>query len=933
MIDANYLQQALQLHDQWEFDAAREAYAQALRHSPSDHQALYGMGLLLGQHMLLSAKSMPYLEAAIGAKPRAFAYWRTYINMLIREGLSDMARSLIELARSQGMQQIALERLEKDLALTQGVEAAAFLEAQVAAWEAQRPPPNSDTPTPQMQIPAELLKALSRQLQQRSFKQADDLLASALHAYPRSALLWQTKINMELERGDHAAALEAAHQSTAALPRDSSLFMLLGEVHLEAKEAAQAEPALRQAVLLSPQSSKAHELLGNALLAQGQAQASYPHFVQALLLAADVESQALVQFRLISALHEGGQPQLCAQFLSMLLQQPLDSKLHLACGDWMRKLGWNLQAEMAYRQALQQQPKLFMALVGLSLSLSGDAARLAERETVLRRIVELSGDSNRMLARADLAYVLFSQERWEPALELLATILEESPGDSRAHRLRCLLLLEKMDLDALDAALREGLAHLTDDHDLLYIKALYWGRRGDVRKALTQYDAMLIKHPNSAGAHSARLLTQLHFPGASAVQIGQSCREFGELMRRLHGDPQQQHANAKDPRKVLRVGFVSADLRGHAAAKFFLPTMRELAKCREIECIAYCNNDLYDDVTKEFMELFQQWRGVQDMSTDALVHMMQEDGIDVLIDLSGHTKGHRLDVLARRPAPVQLTWIGNPGGTGLQTMDYIVLSDLFLDRPAVREQLTERILRLPLAYVFDGGIHEEPVTSLPAQRNGYLTFGSFNRLVKVNREVVQVWGAILQALPTARLVIGACEPSGPPAHLREWLQEAGICEERVQFSSRMGFDGYLRAHHDIDICLDTFPFTGGVVTNHALWMGVPTLTLVGDLLCGRQSAEVLARVGLTQDFAAADLDGLLQLARYWNANLPRLALIRQSLRPALQALEVRQAEIAAKSVVMGLREAWRRWCDRREVEDLRISYQDLGLEPPKPLGL
>ncbi|MCJ7461877.1 O-linked N-acetylglucosamine transferase family protein, partial [Streptococcus suis] len=118
--------------------------------------------------------------------------------------------------------------------------------------------------------------------------------------------------------------------------------------------------------------------------------------------------------------------------------------------------------------------------------------------------------------------------------------------------------------------------------------------------------------------------------------------------------------NSKDPGKVLRVGFVSADLRGHAAAKFFLPTMRELAKCREIECIAYCNNDLYDDVTKEFMELFQQWRGVQDMSTDALVHMMQEDGIDVLIDLSGHTKGHRLDVLARRPAPVQLTWIGNP---------------------------------------------------------------------------------------------------------------------------------------------------------------------------------------------------------------------------------------------------------------------------------
>lgn len=933
MTDANHLQQALKLHDQWKFEAARQAYAQALRQEPADHQALYGMGLLLGQHMLRSSEALPFLEAAIGEQPRAFSYWRTYINMLIREGLVDMARSLIELARTRGMQQIALEQLEKDIALTQGLEAVEFLEAQAASLDV---PPASAALRPEAQpVPAQLLKSLTRLLQARDFHQADELIAKALRAHGRSPLLWQAKINMELERGAHAAALEAADRAIAQLPEDADMFMLAGEIHLERKAPVQAEPALRRAVALRPDSCKAHELLGHALLAQGRVEESYPRLVQAMLLAPDSDTQAMMQMHLVNALYAGKQTQLCGQFLAMLPQQALNAKMYLACGDWMRKLGWNLQAEMAYRQALQLEPDMFLALVGLSLALAGDGARLAERETVLQRALALcSNEAERMLARSDLAYVLYAQERWDQALEVLETMLQETPDNPRGHRLRCLVLLERLDLAGLAAALENSLRHLPGDHDLMYIQALYWGRRGDVGQAMASYDEMLLKHPNSMGGHSARLLTQLHSPHASAAQVGQSCRAFGQLMRRLHGSRiPPEHQNERDPGKVLRIGLVSADLRGHAAAKFFLPTMRELAKRKDLECIAYCNNDLYDEVTREFMELLPQWRGVQDMPDDALAKMVHDDGIDILVDLSGHTKGHRLEVFARRPAPVQLTWIGNPGGTGLDTMDYIILSDQLLDGQAIREQLTENILRVPLAYVFDGGIHAEPVAPLPALRNGHLTFGSFNRLVKVNREVVQVWGLVLESLPTAKLVIGACEPSGPPPHLLEWLQDAGINLQRVRFAARTDFDGYLKAHHDIDICLDTFPFTGGVVTNHALWMGVPTLTLMGELLCGRQSAEVMARVGLADDFAARDVDGLLRLAAYWSDNLPRLAQVRGALREALGPLELRQADIVAQSVALGLRRAWERWCHGQEAADLRVSYDDLQMDPLPSLGL
>lgn len=932
MTDTTLLQQALQLHEQWKYEAARQAYAQVLAQEPGHVQALYGMGLLLGQHMLRSAEALPYLEAAIDANPRAFVYWRTYINMLIREGLLDMASSLIGMAREQGMQEIALVQLEKDLALSRGEEAAAFLEEQAALLSAPAPKVRVAAAA-QPSLPPGPSQALAQLLQQRNFSQADEKLTALMRQYPRSALLWHARINLEQERGRPAAALQAAAQAVRRLPEDAGLLLLQGELLLEGRQPEHAESSFRKALVLQPQSTKIYWLLGDALFAQGKGAEAYPWYVHALLRAEDEDSQTQAQVRLIEALHADGRSWVCAQLLALLMQQPNRSaRLYRTGGDVLRTLGWHLQAEMAYRMALQVQPGWRPALIGLHEALNKDSSRMAERATCLRQILaqeDLSAEM-RLNIRSVLADVYFKQGDWSACEQTLDEIQAEDETAVHVHRLRCWMAMERNDLEAMDAALREALRYWPDEHDLMQAQAIYWSRRGDVQRGMAQYDALLAKYPHSAVGHSGRLLTMAHQPGVSPAQIGEACRAYGRLMQSLHGAAEDiGHANAKDPDKVLRVGFVSADLRHHAAAKFFMPVMRDLAGRRDMECIAYCNNEVHDAVTNEFMALFQQWRGVREMSTEAMTHLVREDGIDILIDLSGHTAGQRLDVFACRPAPLQLTWIGNPGSTGLQTMDYMVLSDLLLDGHAVRQQLTEHMLRLPLAYVFEGGIHAEPVAPLPALRKGHLTFGSFNRLVKVNREVVAVWAQVLRSIPDARLVIGACEPSGPPAHLIQWLQQEGIAAERLSFVARSGFADYLKAHGDIDICLDTFPFTGGVVTNHALWMGVPTLTLVGDLLGGRQSAEVLARVGLAGDFAARDLQELLNLARYWNGHLEQLADIRQALRGALQAQESSQAGVVSQALAMGLRKAWSRWCKGEAAADLCVSYEDLGLEAPE----
>ena len=916
------LQHARQLHDQWNFEQAQEAYAKVLEQAPGHAEALHGMGLLLGLHQLRSAEALPYLEAAIGVRPADFSYWRLYIHMLIRESLLDMAISLIDVARANGMQEIALEQLEKDVALVQGAQAAAFLEEQAARWplgpaEPEMAPAAGDG---RGRVPEAQLRLLMQLFAQREHAEVSQLAGSLVRQYPKSGLVWKLKAAADHAGGRIEAALQAARQAASLLPRDAEAQFNLGGICLQAGYAAEAERAMRAALALRPHWTQAFAHLGDALCAQDRIEDSLPCYVNALLLdPEDVDTLS----RLTGALQNTGRLQECAQFLVLLMQQrPEDLRLCLASARVLGQAGWALQAETAYRMALQIKPESLELLLQLALLLCA-GGRLEEAETCLSKALQLRPDN--VVLHCETAFTLFAQKKWAQALELLEQALRIEPRSARAHMLRCQVLLETHDLPRLDQALCEALECLPGDRELMFQRAAYWDRCGDALRHRQQLDDLVRLHPDYKPAYSARLFAMLHSPDASADSVGRANREYGALMRqRMAG----RHENARDPGKTLRVGFVSGDLRSHAAAKFFLPVMRELSRRDDLVCVAYCNNEIHDGVTKEFQGLFQLWRGIRDMNVQSMVNLVQADGIDILFDLSGHTRGHRLDVFAARPAPLQVTWIGNPGSTGLETMDYIVLSDLILEDELLKTQLTERLMRVPLAYVFDGGIHQEPVAPLPALRNGHLTFGSFNRLSKINRQVVSVWGEVLRALPTARLKIAACPRSGPPQHLRDWLAQERVAAQRVDFVEQMGFEHYLQAHHDIDICLDTLPFTGGVVTNHALWMGVPTLTLMGELLAGRQSAEVMARVGLDQGFAARDLAQLLDQATFWQAHLPQLQQIRQGLRARLQDQEPQQADIVARSVAMGMRQAWARWCQGQEPVDLRVSYEDLGLAAP-----
>jgi predicted O-linked N-acetylglucosamine transferase (SPINDLY family) len=343
-------------------------------------------------------------------------------------------------------------------------------------------------------------------------------------------------------------------------------------------------------------------------------------------------------------------------------------------------------------------------------------------------------------------------------------------------------------------------------------------------------------------------------------------------------------------------------------ASFIAPIFRSLAGQPGLSLHAYHNFPAHDHVTAELRALVPQWRDIAELDDVAVERLIRADGIDILIDLSGPTAYNRLPVFARKPAPLQATWIGYPGTTGLSTIDYL-LTDRHLVPPGrFDEQFTEKLAYLPLSAAFMPSPRAPALLPPPALKNGYLTFGSFNRLSKFGPHVIAVWGKLLRALPDARLVLAGMPEGGSGyEQMRGWLQDAGIAPERVRFHPRMAMDDYLALHNEIDLCLDTFPYSGGTTTFHALYMGVPTLTLAGKTMAGRQTVCVLEHNKLTQ-FIAEDAEDFVRKGIAASRDLAGLAELRARLRADSPLWAADAVPRIANGLENALRLMWERWC-------------------------
>lgn len=446
-------------------------------------------------------------------------------------------------------------------------------------------------------------------------------------------------------------------------------------------------------------------------------------------------------------------------------------------------------------------------------------------------------------------------------------------------------------------------------------------------EAATAYRRALMLRPDHAVAGSNLCFTALYNPQATAVQI-----------RALHCDWAARHALAPSPspspspllgksvypqsrasERLLRIGYVSADFRDHPVSTFLLPVLEAHDRSR-FAVFGYSQSERSDAMTGAIRQCCVGWCETAGLNDTALAERIRADQIDILVDLSGHTEGNRLPVFARRPAPVQVSWIGYPATTGLSAIDYR-LTDPVADPPGAEAGYSETLIRLSVGFLaFAPPGYAPPVSPLPALISGTITFGSFNKLAKLTESTLALWGAVLRRLPTARLYIKSKGLAEAETGARLWARCAaqGIAEERIRIAPWTTTTSEHLAHYAaVDIALDSTPYSGTTTTCEALWMGVPVITRCGALHPSRVSASLLHRLDLGALVADSDA-AYVDIAATLAADLPRLAALRARLRARCVASSLCDGPRLTRSLENAYRAIWQRWVGSAGTGDERL---------------
>jgi protein O-GlcNAc transferase len=419
--------------------------------------------------------------------------------------------------------------------------------------------------------------------------------------------------------------------------------------------------------------------------------------------------------------------------------------------------------------------------------------------------------------------------------------------------------------------------------------------------------------PNNFELHQTFLCNMLYNPKYDTKTI---FSEYLQAVKKFAGPSTCHilpHANERTTLRKLKIGYVSPDFRRHPVAYFIEPVLA--AHNREFfEVFCYSNSDICDDITERLKKSTDHWRTIYAVSDEMAAELIRADRIDILIDLAGHTANNRILLFARKPAPVQVNWMGFPPTTGLSAIDYKIV-DHYTDPPEMTEQFySEKLMRLPESFVcFLPDRGSPDVGPLPALTTGYITFGSFNNLPKVTPHVVALWGKILNSLPDSCLIMKnyIFSDTDTCQYVADMFVQVGISKGRIILQSADPSPKHLKSYNAVDIGLDTFPFNGLTTTCEAMWMGVPVITLAGTGYAARAGVGLLSTVGLSELIANTQ-DEYIKIARSLALDINRLILLRSSLRDRMAHSPLIDAQRFIINVETCYREMWKNWCESHQ---------------------
>ena len=654
---------------------------------------------------------------------------------------------------------------------------------------------------------------------QGQFEAALPLCEQLVQLEPQNDRAWFWLGEVQLLRGNPAAANAALQQAIALAPYDALHWTNLSVVAVSLGRPDEAESHARRAVALDASSTAVWINLGTALYHQrrwSEAADAYRHATAiepssvaawSNLASAELRSERLdeAQFALERALAIAPAPEPAVMYASLLLRR-----------------GQPRQAIHILRQVVAQMPNMAEAWLNL-----GDAYGLdgnpPEAESACRRALELNPHSRQ--ARQSLALHILAQFRLHEAELLMRELVESDPNDAESW--------------AFLASIEQAQARIVD--------ALQSSRRA------VAIDPDPTRH--------SRMLTVLQYlEDTQAPALLAEHRAWNDAYARQLAPSGPIHFRQRTPNEPLRIGLVSANFGRHPIAFLSLSALENLDKNR---CSLVCYSDRCDadDFTARFRAASDTWHETAGLSDEQLADQIRRDEIDVLIDLMGHT-GRRLIVFARRPAPVQITWLGYVGTTGLDGMDFI-LADRHHIRPGEESWYSEAVLRLPNSYAcYSPPQYTPDANPLPAATAGKFTFGVLSNPAKFSPRMIAAWAEILQRVPAAQMLLkfAALDEPQVQAPIRAEFEKRGIASSRLIMEGNAPHHEFLAAYQRVDLALDTQPYSGGVTTCEALWMGVPVITFPGRTFAGRHATSYVTTAGLAE-FVAEDLPGYIELRR------------------------------------------------------------------------
>jgi protein O-GlcNAc transferase len=711
---------------------------------------------------------------------------------------------------------------------------------------------------------------------------------------------WKEAV-LHYQAGRLVEAEKACRRLLERLPNQPDTLGLLAAAVQQQGRLADAETLFARVTVLQPTQARAWNNLANNQAEQSKREAAVESYRRALALQPDYPVALKNLGQTLRELERATEALDC--YRRAVALQPNYAEAYLGLGLTLGALGQSENAIAAIRQAITIKPDYAEAYNNLGNLLRAEA--LDEAIEAYERAILLRADFAE--AHSNLGFALRDKGRLEPALASCRRALELDPAYVGAHTNLALVLLDQGRSAEAMQHLRTALDLMPSNPEANDMFAGLLKDQGRLDEAVATYQKVLRTKPNFAIAHSNLIFALDLLPGAGfAEQQAERKRWWKQHAERL-APAAVQHTNAPDPDRRLRIGYVSADFKQHSAAFCFGAVLRRHDRAG-FEVVCYSGVPVEDRMTREFRELADAWRPTTGTGEGALAEQVRVDGIDILVDLSGHSAGNRLLAFARKPAPVQVSAWGHANGTGLGTMDYL-FSDPVNIPDTARPLFAEAVYDLPCVITFEAPRDAPAVAPPPSAAQGSITFGCFNRVAKVTEPALALWARILLAVPDSRLVMkdGALGDQATRDYVLNSLVRHGVAAERIVLKGGTPYHEHLQAFSEIDIALDPFPQNGGISTYDALWMGVPVVAMLGNSGPSRVAGAILHAVGLP-DWVAADADSYVNLAVSRATSREILARLRGDLRAMVATSAAGDSVRYTRAVEDAYRLLWRRWC-------------------------